>query len=241
VGELLDIVVGLLGAGTMGRGIAQVAAVAGDCVLATNTSSLPPTALAAPAQHPERNVRLHFFNLSVWVGFGQDLRFAPSIAPRAVVEAGWLGGKAVRGIYHHTGHQPAVSAEPRKAPLEVVQHGSTDLRAPANRSRVAVLDGEGDSGTVELPSGALRVRRTGTTATTCPSGTVPPSGSVPRGACDAATGETVAMIRTGGPDPAAVHEYARDVGGPALRALTFTQRAAILRSLARRTLTVSTA
>ena len=36
-----------------------------------------------------------------------------------------------------------------------------------------------------------------------------------------------------GPDPAAMLAYARRVGGPALRALTFTQRAAILKALAK--------
>ena len=33
-----------------------------DCVLATNTSSLSPTAIAAGLSHPERLVGLHFFN-----------------------------------------------------------------------------------------------------------------------------------------------------------------------------------
>jgi 3-hydroxybutyryl-CoA dehydrogenase len=36
--------------------------VAQDCVLATNTSSLPVTAIAAGASHPERVVGMHFFN-----------------------------------------------------------------------------------------------------------------------------------------------------------------------------------
>ena len=36
--------------------------VAGDCVLATNTSSLPVTAIAAAASHPDRVVGMHFFN-----------------------------------------------------------------------------------------------------------------------------------------------------------------------------------
>jgi 3-hydroxybutyryl-CoA dehydrogenase len=36
--------------------------VADDCVLATNTSSLPVTAIAAAAAHPERVVGMHFFN-----------------------------------------------------------------------------------------------------------------------------------------------------------------------------------
>ncbi len=50
---------------------------------------------------------------------------------------------------------------------------------------------------------------------------------------DAATGETVARIPSAGPDPAAMLGYARDTGGPALRALTFGERAAILKSLAK--------
>lgn len=38
------------------------AIVAADCVLATNTSSIPVTAIAAGATHPERVVGMHFFN-----------------------------------------------------------------------------------------------------------------------------------------------------------------------------------
>jgi 3-hydroxybutyryl-CoA dehydrogenase len=38
------------------------AAVGEECVLATNTSSLPVTAVAAGASHPERVVGMHFFN-----------------------------------------------------------------------------------------------------------------------------------------------------------------------------------
>jgi 3-hydroxybutyryl-CoA dehydrogenase len=36
--------------------------VGGDCVLATNTSSLPVTSIASAASHPERVVGMHFFN-----------------------------------------------------------------------------------------------------------------------------------------------------------------------------------
>ncbi len=38
------------------------AVVSGDCVLATNTSSLPVTAIAAGCRHPERVAGFHFFN-----------------------------------------------------------------------------------------------------------------------------------------------------------------------------------
>ncbi|MFI0446362.1 phenylacetic acid degradation bifunctional protein PaaZ [Actinomadura sp. 6N118] len=50
---------------------------------------------------------------------------------------------------------------------------------------------------------------------------------------DAATGEAVALLPSTGPDPAAMLDHARRKGGPALRALTFTQRAAILKDLSK--------
>src|SRR5438045_2532323 len=49
---------------------------------------------------------------------------------------------------------------------------------------------------------------------------------------DAATGEEVARISSAGIDMAAALEYGRSVGGPALRELTFHQRAALLKALA---------
>jgi 3-hydroxybutyryl-CoA dehydrogenase len=181
--------------------------VASDAILASNTSSLSPTALASGLAHPERLVGLHFFNpvpamklvevisglataphvadaaadlatawgktvvrstatpgfivnriarpfyaeawrlyeehasvpenidavltgaggfrmgpftlmdlighdvneavtRSVWGAFGHDPRFAPSLAQRALVEAGWLGRKAGRGFYDYRGDVP---------------------------------------------------------------------------------------------------------------------------------------
>ncbi len=50
---------------------------------------------------------------------------------------------------------------------------------------------------------------------------------------DAATGEQVTTLWQYGPDVEAMLSHARNVGGPAVRALTFTERAAILRSLAK--------
>ncbi len=50
---------------------------------------------------------------------------------------------------------------------------------------------------------------------------------------DAATGELVANAPVKGPDIAAMLEYARSVGGPAIRALTFAERAGLLRMLAK--------
>ncbi len=48
---------------------------------------------------------------------------------------------------------------------------------------------------------------------------------------DAVTGEEVARISSAGIDMAAALDYGRTVGGPALRELTFHQRAALLKSL----------
>jgi oxepin-CoA hydrolase/3-oxo-5,6-dehydrosuberyl-CoA semialdehyde dehydrogenase len=48
---------------------------------------------------------------------------------------------------------------------------------------------------------------------------------------DASTGEEVARFSATGLDYAALASYARDVGGPALRALTFHERAGILKDL----------
>src|SRR5262252_9882227 len=60
---------------------------------------------------------------------------------------------------------------------------------------------------------------------------VTPSGDG-RPALDAVTGEEIARISSAGIDMAAALEYGRRTGGPALRALTFHQRAALLKSLA---------
>ena len=52
-----------------------------------------------------------------------------------------------------------------------------------------------------------------------------------RPAFDAVTGEEVARVSSAGIDMAAALEYGRRAGGPALRELTFHQRAALLKSL----------
>jgi oxepin-CoA hydrolase/3-oxo-5,6-dehydrosuberyl-CoA semialdehyde dehydrogenase len=50
---------------------------------------------------------------------------------------------------------------------------------------------------------------------------------------DATTGEVVARISSQGVDLAAMVEHARNVGGPSIRALTFHERAALLKALAK--------
>jgi len=192
-------------------------AVGPGCVLASNTSSLSPTALAAGLAHPERLVGLHFFNpvpamklvevvsglatdprvadaaagvatrwgktvvrstatpgfivnriarpfyaeawrvheeqasvpqvidavltgaggfrmgpfalmdlighdvneavtRSVWAAFGYDPRFAPSLAQRALVDAGWFGRKSGRGVYAYGDGTTPAAARPTPAP-----------------------------------------------------------------------------------------------------------------------------
>jgi 3-hydroxybutyryl-CoA dehydrogenase len=240
-----------------------------DCLLASNSSSLTPTALAAGLAHPERLVGLHFFNpvpvmalvevisglatagwaadraealaqawgkavvrsaatpgfivnriarpyyaeawrlleehaaapavidavltgaggfrlgpfalmdlighdvnesvtRSVWASFGNDPRFAPSLAQRSLVEAGWLGRKTGRGCYDYSdgaalsGPAPA---PPRPGPAFVISHSDTELTPLLARSGVSVQQaGEVDHGFVELPGGPVLVRCAGITA-----------------------------------------------------------------------------
>ncbi|UQX86916.1 phenylacetic acid degradation bifunctional protein PaaZ [Jatrophihabitans telluris] len=54
---------------------------------------------------------------------------------------------------------------------------------------------------------------------------------------DAATGEEVARISSTGIDLSAMTDWARNVGGPALRAMTFHERAAALKAMAKELLT----
>jgi 3-hydroxybutyryl-CoA dehydrogenase len=129
---------------------------------------------------------------SVWAAFGYDPRFAPSLAQRALVEAGWLGRKAGRGVYPADGAPapvPAAAAAPPPAVTEhpahrvVGEHGGRSERRAADRAPsplrllleragVAIVPGDRDdvgaglpAGLMELPSGALLVLCEGVTAT----------------------------------------------------------------------------
>jgi 3-hydroxybutyryl-CoA dehydrogenase len=256
---------------------------AADAIIASNTSSLSPTALAAALDHPERLVGLHFFNpvpamklvevisglatdprvadaaaglaaawgktvvrstatpgfivnriarpyyaeawriheeqatvpeaidavltgaggfrmgpfalmdlighdvneavtRSVWFAFGHDPRFAPSLAQRALVDAGWLGRKSGRGVYPGDGAPAPRTAPPSPAPRAVIEHPAfgaagepvpSPLRPLLDRADgVAAPPGLRDDtaaglpgGLVELPSGVLLAICEGTTAT----------------------------------------------------------------------------
>ena len=84
---------------------------------------------------------------SVWAAFGYDSRFAPSLAQRALVEAGRLGRKTGHGIFP-AGKAPAPSPAPPASVAVTADPG-------------AVLS----EGSAELASGALLVRCQGVTAT----------------------------------------------------------------------------
>ncbi len=68
-------------------------------ILASNTSSLPITRLAAPIQHPERVVGMHFFNPAPLMPLVEVIRgvaTAPAVADAVYALAEKLGKKPVR-------------------------------------------------------------------------------------------------------------------------------------------------
>jgi len=307
--------------------------VATDAVLASNSSSLSPTALAAGLVHPERVVGLHFFNpvpamklvevisglatapevadaaaelasewgktvvrstatpgfivnriarpfyaeawrvyeehgtvpdvidavltgaggfrmgpfalmdlighdvneavtRSVWTAFGHDPRFAPSLAQRALVEAGWFGRKTGRGIYRYGDAGSAASAGSAAfagsagatgAVRTVIEHGfvgadggrgPSPLRPLLERAGVAVVTGDRDdteaglpSGLVELPSGVLLAQCEGVTATSLSAALERPVVVVDR-MLDPATATAVAIAASDGCPAGALAEAA---------------------------------
>jgi 3-hydroxybutyryl-CoA dehydrogenase len=105
---------------------------------------------------------------SVWAALGYDPRFAPALAQRALVEAGWYGRKTGRGMYDHKAEAIAqatpLTASP-SGPNEVIEHGAAGFGDLLGRAGVAVTAGADGTDLLELPSGALLVRCLGTSAT----------------------------------------------------------------------------
>jgi 3-hydroxybutyryl-CoA dehydrogenase len=160
---------------------------------------------------------------SVWAAFGYDPRFAPSLAQRALVEAGWLGRKTGRGIYSYADHATAAAAGPAPAaarPRAVIQHGhdlidnsKTQLRELLSHSiGVAVIARDRDDtaaglpdGLLELPSGALLAQSAGATATSLSAAFARPVIVVDR-MLDPATATAIAIAPSDGCPPAALAE-----------------------------------
>jgi 3-hydroxybutyryl-CoA dehydrogenase len=82
---------------------------------------------------------------SVWAAFGHDSRFKPSLAQRALVEAGWLGRKTGRGCYfYESGTAPA--AEPAAGagpPAALARYGEHALRSLLAGTPVTAGDPDG--------------------------------------------------------------------------------------------------
>jgi 3-hydroxybutyryl-CoA dehydrogenase len=149
---------------------------------------------------------------SVWTAFGYDPRFAPSLAQRALVEAGWLGRKTGRGCYSYPpgASLPAARpASPVMAPAVVTEHGTSALRPFLERSPVRVRAGDRATapgglpgGSLELPGGGLLVQCAGAAATSLAAAAGRPVIVVDR-ALDPVTATAVAIASSAGcPDSA---------------------------------------
>ena len=157
---------------------------------------------------------------SVWTAFGHDPRFAPSLAQRSLVEAGWLGRKAGRGVYPGDGAPAAIPAPAARSPKVVIEHASgadgerepSPLRALLDRAGAGTVPGDRDdtgaglpSGLLELPSGALLVQCEGVTATSLSAAFERPVIVVDR-VLDPATATAIAIAPSDGCPPAALSE-----------------------------------
>ncbi|MFF5145339.1 3-hydroxyacyl-CoA dehydrogenase [Streptomyces sp. NPDC013157] len=109
---------------------------------------------------------------SVWQAFFQDVRFAPSLAQRRLVESGRLGRKTGHGWYDYADDaEPAEphTAEPADRPAYVVAEGSlgpaAELLAMIREAGIQVREEGEDHGTrLVLPSGGQLVLADGQTS-----------------------------------------------------------------------------
>ncbi|MGY4923821.1 3-hydroxyacyl-CoA dehydrogenase [Streptomyces sp. 900105755] len=109
---------------------------------------------------------------SVWQAFFQDVRFAPSLAQRRLVESGRLGRKTGHGWYDYADDaEPAEphTAEPADRPAYVVAEGSlgpaAELLAMIREAGIQVREEDEDHGTrLVLPSGGQLVLADGQTS-----------------------------------------------------------------------------
>jgi 3-hydroxybutyryl-CoA dehydrogenase len=98
---------------------------------------------------------------SVWEGFFQDPRYAPSIRQQELVAAGWIGRKAGRGFYDYATSAPkavAASEPAQPAPARVTVHGDLGIASPlADRIAAAGVAMERARADSRFPGGALHV------------------------------------------------------------------------------------
>ncbi|MET9833476.1 3-hydroxyacyl-CoA dehydrogenase [Streptomyces sp. NPDC006385] len=101
---------------------------------------------------------------SVWQSFFQDVRFAPSLAQRRLVESGRLGRKSGHGWYDYAGENGAAerpephTAEKQRPPAYVVAEGdlgpASELLALIREAGIQVREEDEDHGTrLVLPGG----------------------------------------------------------------------------------------
>ncbi|MEZ3180122.1 3-hydroxyacyl-CoA dehydrogenase [Streptomyces pimonensis] len=109
---------------------------------------------------------------SVWQSFFQDVRFAPSLAQRRLVESGRLGRKTGHGWYDHRegAERPEPhTAGPAEAPAYVVAEGglgpASELIALIREAGIEVREEDEDNGTrLVLPGGGQLVLADGRTS-----------------------------------------------------------------------------
>src|SRR5271157_4914149 len=148
----------------------------------------------------------------------------------------WLAGAGVylpRGHDGHRGHAdrgqerlqhgPGQPAAQRCTPACAVPGASpADAAAAGDPKQAPVLQALKQDGRRELTMTVLRSYVSGAWTAPADEG---------RPVLDAVTGEEVARVSSAGIDLGAALAYGRSAGGPALRELTFHQRAALLKSL----------
>ncbi|MFH8978226.1 3-hydroxyacyl-CoA dehydrogenase [Streptomyces sp. NPDC017890] len=108
---------------------------------------------------------------SVWQAFFQDVRFAPSLAQRRLVESGRLGRKSGQGWYDYrdgAGRPEPHTAEPADRPAHVVVEGglgpAAELVTLIREAGIEVREEDGGSGSLVLPGGGRLLLADGQTS-----------------------------------------------------------------------------